>query len=98
VHGTPATFVAWTELFMTRQNELPDWGQEMFQRAGGDPESFYQHGYFDLKPDEAWVIETRVPEAPYWNCQLDNWWMESMGWTSPSPLTSTRRSSTTTAR
>ena len=80
VHGTAATFVAWTELFMTRPNELPDWGQEMFQRAGGDPEIFYLHGYFDLQPDEAWVIETRVPEAPYWNFQLDNWWMESMDW------------------
>ena len=80
VHGTAATFVAWTELFMTRPNELPDWGQDMFQRAGGDPEIFYLHGYFDLQPDEAWVIETRVPEAPYWNFQLDNWWMESMDW------------------
>jgi hypothetical protein len=80
VHGTAATFVAWTELFMTRPNELPDWGQEMFQKAGGDPEIFYLHGYFDLQPDEAWVIETRVPEAPYWNFQLDNWWMESMDW------------------
>jgi hypothetical protein len=80
VHGTAATFAAWTELFMTRPNELPDWGQEMFQKAGGDPEIFYLHGYFDLQPDEAWVIRTRVPDAPYWNFQLDNWWMESMDW------------------
>ncbi|MCW2670645.1 MAG: hypothetical protein JWO27_2542 [Frankiales bacterium] len=80
VHGTAATFVKWTELFMTRPNELPDWGQEMFQKAGGDPEIFYLHGYFDLQPDEAWVIRTRVPDAPYWNFQLDNWWMESMDW------------------
>ena len=80
VHGTAATFVNWTKLFMTRPNELPDWGQEMFQKAGGDPEIFYLHGYFDLQPGQAWVIETRVPEAPYWNFQLDNWWMESMDW------------------
>ena len=80
VHGTAATFQKWSELFMTRPNELPDWGQEMFQKAGGDPEIFYLHGYWTLEPGQAWVIETDVPDAPYWNFQLDNWWMESMDW------------------
>jgi hypothetical protein len=78
VHGTAATFARWTELFMSRPNELPDFGQEMFQRAGGDPEIFYLHGYWALRPGEAWVIETDVPDCPYWNFQLDNWWMESL--------------------
>jgi hypothetical protein len=80
VHGTAATFAAWSELFMTRPNELPDWGQEMFQKAGGDPEIFYLHGYWELQPGQAWVIETEVPDAPYWNFQLSNWWMESLDW------------------
>jgi hypothetical protein len=78
VHGTAATFAGWTEMFMSRPNELPDFGQEMFQRAGGDPEIFYLHGYWTLRPGEAWVIETEVPDCPYWNFQLDNWWMESL--------------------
>jgi hypothetical protein len=78
VHGTAATFAHWTELFMTRPNELPDFGQEMFQRAGGDPEIFYLHGYWTLAPGQAWVIETDVPDCPYWNFQLSNWWMESL--------------------
>lgn len=78
VHGTAATFAHWTRTFMARPNELPDFGQEMFQRAGGDPEIFYLHGYWTLKPGEAWVIETEVPDCPYWNFQLDNWWMESL--------------------
>jgi Protein of unknown function (DUF1214) len=78
VHGTAATFAYWTETFMSRPNELPDFGQEMFQRAGGDPEIFYLHGYWTLEPGQAWVIETEVPDCPYWNFQLDNWWMESM--------------------
>jgi hypothetical protein len=80
VLGTAATFANWTELFMTRPNELPDWGQEMFQKAGGDPEIYYLHGYWELEPGQAWVIETEVPDAPYWNFQLSNWWMESMDW------------------
>ena len=78
VHGTAAMFAGWTELFMSRPNELPDFGQEFFQRAGGDPEIFYLHGYWTLRPGEAWVIETDVPDCPYWNFQLDNWWMESL--------------------
>ena len=65
---------------MSRPNELPDWGQEMFQRAGGDPEIFYLHGYWTLQPGQAWVIETDVPDCPYWNFQLGNWWMESLDW------------------
>ena len=78
VHGTAATFAYWTEKFMARPNELPDFGQDMFQRAGGDPEIFYLHGYWKLEPGQAWVIETEVPDCPYWNFQLDNWWMESL--------------------
>jgi hypothetical protein len=78
VHGTAATFAQWTELFMTRPNELVDFGQEMFQRAGGDPELFYLHGYWALDPGQAWVIRTEVPDCPYWNFQLNNWWMESL--------------------
>lgn len=78
VHGTAATFAQWSELFASRPNELVDFGQDMFQRAGGDPEIFYLHGYWELKPDEVWIIETEVPDCPYWNFQLDNWWMESL--------------------
>lgn len=78
LHGTAALFASWTEMFMTRPNEMPDFGQEMFQKAGGDPEIFYLHGYWTLEPGQAWVIETEVPDCPYWNFQLDNWWMESL--------------------
>jgi hypothetical protein len=78
VHGTAATFAHWAETFMSRPNELPDFGQDMFQRAGGDPEIFYLHGYWTLEPGQAWVIETDVPDCPYWNFQLSNWWMESL--------------------
>ena len=52
--------------------------RDCFQRAGGDPEIFYLHGFWKLEPGQAWVIDTAVPACPYWNFQLDNWWMESM--------------------
>ncbi|MFC0863156.1 DUF1214 domain-containing protein [Sphaerimonospora cavernae] len=78
VRGTAQTFSTWTKMFMARPNELPDWGQDFFQQAGGDPTIFYIHGYWDLAEDEAWVIETEVPDCEYWNFVLQNWWMESL--------------------
>jgi len=80
VMGTAATFAAWTEMFMDAPNQLLPREQEFYQRAGGDPEIFYLHGYWELEPGQAWVIETEVPDAPYWNFQLSNWWMESLDW------------------
>lgn len=78
VFGTASTFAQWTRKFAERPNELPDFGQEMFWRAGGDPRIFYCHGYWRLGPGQMWVIESEIPDCPYWNFQLDNWWMESL--------------------
>ncbi len=78
VYGTAATFIRWSELFMTRPNEVPDFGQDFFQRGGGDPRIFYLHGYWALPPGHALLVQTELPACPYWNFQLDNWWMESL--------------------
>lgn len=78
VAGISNVFAEWTRLFMTRPHEMPDWGQERFQNAGGDPTIHYLHGYWNLADDEAWVLETQVPDCEYWNFVLQNWWMESL--------------------
>ena len=78
VVNTAKLFSTWANLFMTRPNEIRDWGQEMFIKAGGDPSIFYVHGYWKLGPDEALVLETPEPEAEHWNLQINNWWMESL--------------------
>ena len=38
----------------------------------------YNYGYYDLGPDEAWIIEFEPPECEYWNIQLGNHWLESL--------------------
>ena len=63
---------------MAHPNEMRDWGQEMFQKAGGDPAIFYVHGYWQLAPGEALLIDTPLPECEFWNMQINNWWMESL--------------------
>lgn len=78
VAGTSKLFANWAAKFMSAPNELRDWGQEMFIKAGGDPSIFYIHGYWKLEPDEALIIETDVPDCEHWNLQVNNWWMESL--------------------
>jgi hypothetical protein len=78
VHGTARTFADWAQLFRAQPNTLATVDQAMFWKAGGDPRIFYLHGYWQLAPDEALVIETPVPECDIWNIQLDNYWMESL--------------------
>ena len=78
VNGTAKTFADWVELFRQRPNELPARDQAMFQKVGGDPSIHYVHGYWQLAPDEALVIDTEIPRCTFWNIQVDNYWMESM--------------------
>lgn len=78
VVNTSKLFADWARLFMSQPNEVRDWGQEMFVKAGGDPSIFYVHGYWKLGPDEALVLEVDEPACEHWNIQINNWWMESM--------------------
>lgn len=78
VRGTSSTFLEWSRSFMPRANEIVDWGQDLFQDAGGDPTIFYLLGYWKLAENEAWVIETEVPNCEYFNFVLQNFWFESL--------------------
>jgi hypothetical protein len=78
VTGTARTFVEWARLFRCNPNELATVDQTPFLRAGGDPNIFYLHGYWQLAEDEALVIHTPIPKCELWNFQLDNFWMESL--------------------
>ena len=78
VNGTARTFADWVKLFKEQPNALPTRDQAMFQKVGGDPSIHYVHGYWQLAPDEALVIDTEIPRCTFWNIQLDNYWMESM--------------------
>lgn len=76
--GTANTFANWSEWFKTQPNRIYDGDQSVFQKAGGDPNIWYGHFYYDLQPGEALVIESPVPDCRMWNVQIDNWWMESL--------------------
>jgi len=79
VKGTANMFADWSEWFKQEPNRIyQQKDQSVWYRAGGDPKIWYGHFYYDLKPDEALVIEVQPPRCRMWNVQLDNWWMESL--------------------
>jgi hypothetical protein len=77
VRGIATTFADWTRLFRAHPNAFPAIDQSMFQKGGGAKDIYYAHAYWQIAPDEAWVIEVTPPDCYYWNFQFDNWWMES---------------------
>jgi len=79
VNNTARLFADWSASYRARPNELPPADQAVCHAAGGDPNIFYYHGYFELGEDEALLVELdRVPECRAWNLQVDNYWMESL--------------------
>jgi hypothetical protein len=78
VAGTAGLFADWAEGFARRKNVLPRLDPAVAAAAHGDPSITYYHGYWQLAPDEALVIELVPPACEYWNFQLNNHWMESL--------------------
>ena len=78
VFGTASLFADWAEGFKQNINQLPKLDPAVARAAHGDPNICYFHGYWELGPDEALVIEVTPPKCEYWNFQLNNHWMESL--------------------
>jgi Protein of unknown function (DUF1214) len=78
VAGCAHLFQKWAIGFRDRPNQLPRFDAEAATAAGGVPHIAYYHGYWQIAPDEALVIEVTPPDCDYWNFQLNNFWMESL--------------------
>lgn len=79
VSGTAHLVADWTQMVARKPNELHAKPYaEAAMKVGGDPKICYYHGYWQLAPDEALVIDSEVPDCPYWNFQLANYWLESL--------------------
>ena len=79
VQGTARLVTDWSQMVAQQPNQLaaePYAAASM--RVGGDPKICYYHGFWRLAPDEALVIDSEVPDCPYWNFQLANYWLESL--------------------
>ena len=78
VAGAPLLFARWAKGFRKHVNELPQFDPKISNAAGGDANIIYYHSYWNLKPDQALVIDVKPPACDSWNFQLNNYWMESL--------------------
>ena len=78
VFGTASLFTDWSESFAEHPNELPFFDPAIAKAAHGDPNILYYHGYWELKSEEALVVDVTPPACEYWNFQVNNYWMESL--------------------
>ena len=79
VENTARMFCDWVQSYVPNVNSLPPADQALCQSAGGDPNIFYYHGYWQLDEGEALVIHLpTIPSCDYWNVVLQNYWMESL--------------------
>jgi hypothetical protein len=78
--GCAAWFADWVlgmrEKAPVNAFHLPD--AEHHRLVGGDPNIRIWLGLWDLKPDQALLIEATPPRCDYWNFQLANIWAESL--------------------
>jgi hypothetical protein len=78
VMGCARLFSQWAEGFARYPNQLPKFDSKTADAAGGVPHITYYHGYWQLEPEQALVIDVTPPDCDYWNFQLNNYWMESL--------------------
>ena len=79
VDNTARIFADWTQGYQARPNCLPPADQSVCQAAGGDPNIFYYHGYWELEDDQVLLIDIeRIPDCDFGNLQIDTYWMESL--------------------
>lgn len=53
-------------------------GQDPKLVGAGDPSARYFQGFWELREDEAMVVDIELPECFFWNFQVNNCWMESL--------------------
>eukprot|EP00048_Salpingoeca_helianthica_P003257 m.65348 g.65348 ORF g.65348 m.65348 type:complete len:441 (+) comp12597_c1_seq2:1-1323(+) len=78
VAGASMLFARWANGFRAHGNKLPRFDPAVSLAAGGDPNIAYYHSYWQLKENEALVVEVKPPTCEYWNFQINNYWMESL--------------------
>ena len=78
IEGVVGQFLGWTASFEAHKHEIRPIDPSLLAVAQGDPNTSYHYGYWELGPDEAFVIELDPPDCEYWNLQIGNHWLESL--------------------
>jgi hypothetical protein len=76
--GTGVFWHEWTE--QQRRDYEPDRLKPATHFVGGADDIFYGNDWYDLGPDEAFVIECEPARCDYWQFQLCSYWFGTMDW------------------
>lgn len=55
--------------------------QRSSDNVGGNPRAGYVQMIYDIKPGEALMIETEIPDVRYWSIQLADMWWQTVDYT-----------------
>ena len=78
VEGAIGQFLAWSQDFAKSPNQVLPLDPLLLGNAQGDPSTHYYGGYYELRDDEALIVDLQPPVCEYWNLQLCNHWLESL--------------------
>ena len=76
--GSMRNFLIWTNHFASSPNIVEPLLKEFDDKINGDPGTRYYTGYFDLRDDQALVIEMPDMTCDYWGIMLANHWQEPL--------------------
>jgi hypothetical protein len=55
-------------------------GSEIASNFAGSPSTFYTWGVFDIKDDEALIVECEIPHAAFWSIQIQDVWTKPINY------------------
>jgi hypothetical protein len=76
--GALLQFLSWSNIFATQTNTIVPLLPELDKKVQGDPGTSYHTGYFNLRDDQALVVEMPEMTADYWAIMLANHWQEPL--------------------
>jgi hypothetical protein len=76
--GSMTQFLEWTNGFAAQENAIAPLRPEFDNKIRGDPGTAYYTGYFNLREDQALIVEIPAMSCDYWGIMLANHWQEPL--------------------
>lgn len=76
--GSMRQFLTWSNHFASLPNTMEPLLEEFDSKLHGAPGTVYYTGYFNLRADQALIVEVPNMTADYWGVMLANHWQEPL--------------------
>jgi hypothetical protein len=82
IRGTNRTFFALADRWRLRPNTFFPSDPVKAAETIGIPDMYYAGGWWQIRPDQAIVLDVSPPDCRYWSLALNNYWGESFDYRS----------------